>query len=302
MDRLGDIEIFVTIVDAGSFSRAAERLNMGKSAVSRRLSSLEARLGVQLLNRTTRSLDLTDEGRELYRSGRTLLTDVENLEGSISAGGETLKGRIRIAAPFFFGLEYIRPVAIKFMTAHREVRIDIEFSTRHVDLLDEGFDLAVRVGELSDSSLMARKIAPVQQFVCASPDYWRMHGRPRTPQELTGYTYLRYSGSADTTRWMKAGEPKQAGKVNLAGWVNSNNGDFLRDAAIAGLGFAILPSFIVDKAVERGVLERVLANYNWADMNLYVVYPQTRHFSNRTRAFIECLMDHIASSPGDESL
>ena len=159
MDRLGDIEIFVTIVDAGSISAAAVRLDMGKSAVSRRLSSLEARLGVQLLNRTTRRIKLTDEGRELYQSGRTVLADVENLEGSVSAGGVNLRGRIRVAAPLFFGLEYIKPVAIEFMTAHRDVKIDIEFSTRHVDLLNEGFDLAVRVGELSDSSLIARKIA-----------------------------------------------------------------------------------------------------------------------------------------------
>ncbi len=301
LDRLGDIEIFVTIVDTGSISRAAERLGMGKSAVSRRLSNLEERLGVQLLNRTTRRHDLTDEGRELYQSGRSVLTDVQGLEESISAGGEILKGRIRIAAPLFFGLEYIKPVAIKFMAAHRQVRIDIEFNTRHVDLVDEGFDLAVRVGELGDSSLVARKIAPVRQIVCASPDYWQVHGRPDTPQDLAGYTFLRYSGSVDSTRWSDSGETKQEGKVNLTGWVNSNNGDFLRDAAIAGLGFVILPSFIVRQAVERGALERVLADYDWADMNLYAVYPQTRHLSNRTRAFIDYLAAHIASSPYDDS-
>jgi DNA-binding transcriptional LysR family regulator len=297
MDRLGDIEIFVTIVDAGSISLAAERLDMGKSAVSRRLSNLESRLGVQLLNRTTRRFDLTDEGRELYQSGRTVLADVDNLEGSVSAGGENLKGRIRVTAPLFFGLEYIRPVAIEFMTVHREVRIDVEFGSRHVDLVHEGFDLAVRVGELSDSSLIARKIAPVRHIACASPHYWNENGRPRTPQDLTGHAFLRYTGTADTMSWYKTDEPMQEGKVNFAPTVNSNNGEYLCDAAIAGLGFAILPSFNVDKAVERGALECVLTNYNWADMNLYAVYPPTRHLSNRTRAFIDYLIAHMAGFP-----
>lgn len=296
MDRFDALQTFIRVVDAGSFSLAAERMNTAKSAVSRRVADLEAHLGVRLLNRTTRSLSLTESGRTLYQRAVRLVADLEEVEATVSTQATALKGSLRIAAPLSFGLLHLGPAINEFAARHPEVRLFIDFNDRLVDLVEEGFDLAVRIARLADSSLIARKLTPVREVVCASPAYLQRHGTPSTPQELEGHVCLRYTNIPDSP-WQYRAPDGSRGAVKLGTWIEANNGDYLRDAAIAGFGVIRQPTFIVYKAIEAGDLVPLLVDYTWSDINAYAVYPSARHLSSRVRAFVEFLQSRFGDEP-----
>lgn len=296
MDRFDALQTFIRVVDAGSFSLAAERMGTAKSAVSRRISDLEAHLGVRLMNRTTRSLSLTESGRTLYQRALRLVADLEEAEATVSTHAAVLKGSLRIAAPLSFGLLHLGPAINEFAGRHPEVRLFIDFNDRLVDLVEEGFDLAVRIARLQDSSLIARRITPVREVVCASPAYLERHGKPTTPDELEGHVCLRYTNLPDAS-WQYRAPDGGSGAVKLSTRLEANNGDYLRDAAIAGIGVVRLPTFIVYKAIESGDLVPLLEEYSWSDISAYAVYPSARHLSQRVRAFVEFLQSRFGDEP-----
>ncbi len=294
MNKLAEMEAYVAVVDAGSISGAAERLGLAKSAVSKRLRDLETRLGTRLLNRTTRRLSLTEAGTNFYARCERIINDVDDAEATVSESDRTLGGTIRMTAPLSFGLQHLGPALVHFMSAHPEIDINIEFNDRPVDLIGEGFDLGIRIAKLDDSSLMARRIAPVKMVVCASPAYWEKHGRPRRPADLRKHTALHYS-YASQRKWAYTAPDGGKGSVTLQTRHVANNGTFLSAAAAAELGIVRQPLFIAHRLIENGQLEPVLTNYNWNDLNIWAIYPRTRRLPQRLRS----LIDHLAATFGD---
>ena len=297
MVRLEDMENFARIVETGSISAAAERLGVAKSAVSRRLSELEGRLGAQLFRRTTRRLDLTDSGREFYERCIRILADVEEAEQAISQAHGTLRGRLRVAVPLSFGLLHLGPAIHDFMAAHPELEFDLDLNDRQVDLLAEGFDLALRIADLEDSSLIARRLATMRTVVCASPDYLARVGTPNAPADLVEHDCLVYSNARDPALWRYRDHHGNDKSIRVPVCMQANNGDFLRQAACTGQGVCMLPTFIAYRSIEDGSLRPVLTDYTWPAFNAYAVYPQTRHLSQRVRVFVDFLAERFAGVP-----
>lgn len=297
MDRFEDMRTFVEVADAGSISAAAERLHRAKSAVSRRIADLEDRLGAQLFRRTTRALNLTDTGRGYLERCRRILEDVAEAELAVSRDHGTLRGQLRVAAPMSFGLKHLGPAINEFQERHPQVTFDLDLNDRQVDVMAEGFDLALRIADLPDSSLVARRLAPVRMVLCASPTYLANRGIPNRPQDLADHDCLSYTNLPDPTRWVfrePAGDP---GSVRIHPQIAANNGDFLLQAAIAGRGIAYQPTFIAFEPIRDGQLVPVLEDYDWPGVNAYVIYPQSRHLSQRVRAFVDFLAERFAGTP-----
>lgn len=297
MARLEDMETFVRVVEAGSISGAAERMGIAKSAVSRRLSDLESRLGVQLFRRTTRRLDLTDSGRGFYERCLTILSDVDEAEDAVSQAHGTLRGRLHVAVPLSFGLLHLGPAICAFMQAHPEVEFNLDMNDRQVDLLAEGFDLALRIADLEDSTLIARQLAPIRTVVCASPDYLAQHGTPLIPEQLAEHNCLVYSNNPEPALWRYHDSQGNALSVRVRACLQASNGDFLHQAAIAGQGICLQPTFIVHRSIEEARLIPILTGYGWPSVNAYAVYPQTRHLSLRVRVFVDFLAERFAGTP-----
>lgn len=297
MARLEDMETFVRVVEAGSISAAAEHMGIAKSAVSRRIAGLEERLGAQLFRRTTRRLNLTDTASDFYARCIRILADIEEAEHAVADAHGTLRGRLRVAVPLSFGLLHLGPAIDDFMQAHPEVEFDLDFNDRQVDLLAEGVDVALRIADLPDSSLVARRLAPIQVMVCASPEYLEQHGVPRTPQELAQHACLTYSNLPDPEIWRYHGLDGKPASVRVPSRLQANNGDFMCRAAVAGHGITRQPTFILYRAIERGLLVPILRDYAWPGINAYTVYPRTRHLSRRVRAFVDFLAGRFAGVP-----
>lgn len=297
MDRFADMQMFVKVVEAGSISGAAERLDIAKSAVSRRLGELELRLGVQLLQRTTRRLNLTDSGRAYYARCVAILADVEEAESVVSRAHGALRGHLKVALPLAYGLLRLAPLIQDFMTQHPEVRFELDFNDRRIDLMQEGFDLAIRIASLEDSSLIARRLAPIRHVVCASPGYLARHGAPRSAVDLAQHDCLVYSNLRDPGAWRYRGPDGQPGQVNVPIRLAASSGEFLLRTAIAGEGVVQLPAFYVDEALRSGQLTQLLSDHAWPELSAYAVYPPTRHLSSRVRAFIDFVADHLAGEP-----
>jgi DNA-binding transcriptional LysR family regulator len=297
MDRFTDLQTFVHIVSTGSISGAAEHMGVAKSAVSRRLAELEAHLGVQLVRRTTRRLSLTESGRGFYERCVRLLTDLAEAEQDVLQAHAALRGTLRVALPLSFGLLHLAPAIQDFVALHPGVEFDLDFNDRQVDLLQEGFDVAIRIAQLPDSSLIARRIAPIRQVVCASPDYFAIHGRPQQPAELARHACLAYSNLASPGTWSYRQADGQSGAVKIPIRLKSNNGDFLISAALAGLGIIMQPTFYVHRAIASGALIPVLTDYRWPEINAYALYPSTRHLSRRVRTFVDFLVQRFDGIP-----
>ena len=296
MDRFDELETFVRVVDAGSLSAAAERSGVAKSAVSRRLAALESRLGARLLNRTTRSLSLTESGSSFYQRALRLISDLEETEAAVSSEHATLQGTLRVAAPLSFGLLHLGPAVREFAWIHPALRLHLDFNDRQVDLVEEGFDVAVRIARLRDSSLIARRLTRIREVVCASPEYLERHGRPRTAADLANHVALRYTNVAGAP-WQYRAPDGSEGTVRVRSGIEANNGDFLRDCAIAGLGIIRQPTFILYRAIDEGHLEPLLTEYQWDEINAYALYPSARHLSHRVRVFVEFLQARFGDDP-----
>jgi DNA-binding transcriptional LysR family regulator len=297
MDRLEEMRTFVKVVESGSITGAAERLGIAKSAVSRRLADLEGRLSVQLFRRTTRTLSLTDTGASFHERCLRILADVEEAELAVSQAHGTLRGRLRVAVPLSFGLRHLGPAIDAFLRDHPQVEFDLDLNDRQVDLLAEGFDLAVRIAELRDSTLIARRLAPGRMVVCASPAYLARHGTPGSAAELADHACLVYSNAPTPGLWEYVDPAGRPGRVQVRARIQANNGDCLREAAEDGHGIVRGPSFILHQAIEAGRLRPILRDHRWATLHAHAVYPRTRHLSQRVRAFVDFLVERFAGVP-----
>jgi DNA-binding transcriptional LysR family regulator len=297
MDRFAHMQVLVGVVEAGSISAAAERLGLAKSAVSRRLAELETHLGVSLIHRTTRRLNLTDSGRAYYARCVAILADVEEAESAVSQAHGALKGNLKVALPLSFGLLHLAPLIQAFMTQHPDVRFELDFNDRQIDLMQEGFDLAIRIATLADSSLIARRLAPIRHVVCASPGYLAQHGTPRAAADLAQHACLAYSNLSDPGLLSYRGPDGQPGQVRVPVRLAASSGEFLMQVAIAGEGLVQLPTFYVHDALRAGQLVQLLADHAWPELSAYAVYPPTRHLSSRARALIDFLAERLAGEP-----
>jgi DNA-binding transcriptional LysR family regulator len=297
MDRLDTMEAFVRVADSHSFSEAARRLRLSKSVVSRQVSALEAQLGARLFHRTTRSLSLTEVGQTYYERCSRILADIEEANLSVSNLQAAPRGKLRINAPMSFGVLHLAPMLPRFLDHYPQIDIDMAMNDRFVSLIDEGFDVAVRIGKLEDSSLIARYLAPVRKIVCASPSYLERRGVPETPADLADHCCLNYSNLASPDEWSFVTRDGQRWPVEVRGRLRVNNGDTLREAALGGSGIATLPSFIVGRDLQAGTLVSLLADYVPQDLPMHAVYPHNRHLSPKVRAFVDFLVEQIGPRP-----
>lgn len=297
MDRLAHMEVLVAVAEAGGISAAADRLGLAKSAVSRRLAELEARLGASLIHRTTRRLNLTDDGRAYYERCVAILADLDEAEAAVRQAHGALKGRLKITLPMSFGLLHLAPLIQAFMARHPEVRFELDFNDRQVDLMQEGFDLAIRIARLEDSSLIARRLAPIRSGVYASSDYLARRGRPKTAADLKEHDCLVYSNLGDPDLWTYQDPDGRPGSVRVPVRLAASSGEFLLRAALAGQGLICSPTFFVHEALRGGRLVPVLADHAWPELSAYAVYPPTRHLSGRVRGFIDFLAERLAGEP-----
>lgn len=297
MDRLAAMEAFVRVAEARSFSEAARRLRSSKSVVSRQVSALEAELGARLFHRTTRSLTLTEAGQGYYDKAARILADIDEANQSVSQLQAAPRGRLRVNAPMSFGFLHLAPAIPDFLARYPEVEVDMTMNDRFVDLVDEGFDVAVRIARLADSSLVARKLAPARRVVCASPAYLEAHGVPQSPDDLKDHECLCYTNVALSDEWRFTGPDGRPWPVEVKGRLRANNGDALRAAALKGLGVINQPSFIVGGDLQSGTLVSVLTEFTPQESAVHAVYPHSRHLSPKVRAFVDFLADRFGPRP-----
>ncbi|PTB82934.1 LysR family transcriptional regulator [Methylophaga nitratireducenticrescens] len=292
MNQIEDMQTFKRIVEAGSISLAAEQLDTVKSAVSRRLKDLEKRLNVTLLQRTTRRQTLTEAGHRYYQHCLRLLDDIAEAEAQISDIEAELSGKLRISAPVSFGLMHLEPALQEFQQLHPLIEMSIDFNDRQVDLIADGFDLAIRIARLDDSTLIAKKLSSTRLLVCASPEYLAYHGTPVIPIDLTNdHAILHYRNTSETWVFQHNGSPIS---LHLQGKLSANNGNFLCDAAIAGQGIIFSPDFLCYQAVQSGKLEVILRDYMYDnEVGIFAVYPQTRYLPRRSQILIAYLQKYF---------
>lgn len=297
MHQIEEMKNFVRIVEAGSITRAAEQRNTVKSAVSKRLSELEKRLGISLLKRTTRRQMLTDAGEEYYRHCVRILDDIDELESSLADKMAAPAGRIRMSAPISFGLMHLNPALLSFNRAYPEIELDVDFNDRRQDLVAEGLDVAIRIARLADSSLKARRLATTRMLICGSPAYFEQHGLPESANALLdGHVKLHYSHVSPV--WPLRDDKGNTLSINLPAVMSANNGQFLHDAALEGKGLILSPDFIVAGALRDGRLKSVLENCIPDNtIGIYAVYPQTRYLSRRVSLLIAHLKAHFSAHP-----
>lgn len=293
------MSVFARVVSAGSFSAAARDLGVSTAVVSRRVAALEARLGIRLLHRTTRRIALTDEGATFHESVLRILREVEEAEAAASAGSAQPRGVLKVAMPASFGHRHIAPLIPVFAQRYPEVELALHLSDRPVAIIEEGFDLGIRIAELADSSLAARKLAPNRRVVCASPEYLKRHGAPRTPAELAQHNCLIPNWEHDFSMSWDYREPSgKSGSVRVRGRYACDNWEVLRDWALAGLGIALKSTWDVRSQLEDGLLVPVLPGYTFGtEVAIYAVYPHRRHLPAKTRAFIDFLADSFGPEP-----
>jgi DNA-binding transcriptional LysR family regulator len=290
---MDELNIFVTVVEAQGFSAAAKRLDSTPAAVSRRVKALEQRLGVRLLQRTTRKLKLTEAGELYFREVSSLLAGLKNVEQQLDEVTGQVTGELRIVAPMSFGQRRLAPLVARFALTHPKLRVTLRLEDRQTDIVSEGLDLAVRISYPSDSSLVARPIMEIPRYFCASPGYLARHGTPRVPKDLLNHDCLHYNVISEREEWTFGGTESDE-TIVVKGVFCSNNGEVLAEAAMQGLGITLLPDFIVDEALADGRLIRVLEGRERSPLILSVLYPSRQHTPAKTRLFIDHMVDQFA--------
>ncbi len=296
MDRFAEMQAFVEVVRTGAFVKAAESLKVSKTAVSRQVGDLEKRLGARLLNRTTRKLSLTEEGRRFHEHAQTVLTELEAAEADVMARAREATGRLRITAPLSFGILHLAPLWAKFRALHPQTTLDLTLGDRVVDLVEEGYDLAIRIARLTDSTLVSRQLASTRMVLCAAPAYLAKHGTPRHPEELAEHTTLSYSYWSSGDEWHFVG-PNGPASARVRPWMHTNNGDSCRAAALAGGGIVLQPSFLIGEDLRRKTLIEVMPEFRATDVGIYAVYPSRRYLLPRVRAMVDFLTDRFRTPP-----
>jgi DNA-binding transcriptional LysR family regulator len=297
LDRVTGMQVFVRVAALGSFSAAARALHLSQTMVTKHVAALENRLGVKLLHRSTRRLVLTEGGRSYLAACERILAEIEEAEASASLDRIEPRGTLRLNVPLTFGLRQIVPALTAFSRLHPAVSVDLGLADRYVDLIEEGWDLAIRVGRLKDSGLVARRLAPCRTIVCAAPSYLEARGAPRTLNDLSGHNCLGYTlpSAIGAGRWAFGAEGDLV--VPVEGNLRANNGDALLAAALAGQGLIYQPTFIVGDSLRDGSLLRVLSGHPTLELGVHAVLPSGRQAPAKVRAFVEFLAERFAPHP-----
>lgn len=297
MDRLDSMQIFVRVAELGSFSGVARQLDVARSVVTRQVAALEAHLGVKLIARSTRSLTLTSAGEAYLARCREILDLVAAAETSLEEASATPRGHLRMSVPLSFGLRHLVPLMLDFARTYPDITVDLDFSDRRVNLIEEGVDLAIRITSQLDPLDVARRIGSSRLAVLASPDYLARHGEPRHPAELISHACLLYSeGPAQAHGWTFTVDG-QTRRFPCQGPIRANNGDALADAAVRGLGIVLQPTFIAGPAIESGRLKPILTDYPMPELGIYAVLPGNRYVPHRVRVLIDYLAERIGEKP-----
>lgn len=295
MDTLTRIRVFINVVETGSFTAASERMGLSRAAASKYVSQLEAHLGGRLLNRTTRRVSTTESGRVYFERCREILQNLEEADGWVSGLTAQPRGTLRMTAPTYFASRYLLPLVDEFTQAYPELKIELMCAERLVDLIDEGYDLAIRMTSLTDSDLIARRLGAFRHVLVASPDYLAKRAVPRTPSDLHGHASLLYAYLPGSMwRFTKDGEDHA---VPVAPLVRSNNPDVLLQAAVSGMGIALLPTFLTNDAILDGALRILLPDYESIEMNIYAVYASRRHLPAKIKLFVDHLTARMTDPP-----
>jgi DNA-binding transcriptional LysR family regulator len=297
MDRLEAMRVFSQVVESGGFSAAADKLGLSTTAASRHVAELEAHLQTRLLNRTTRRVSLTESGRAFYERAVQLLADLEEAEQEASRSAIVPRGTIKLTTSVNFGVRHVAPVIAAFLASHPGVRFDVSLSDRLVDLVEEGFDLAVRIGVPGSENLVARKLGETRLVPCASPAYLAAHGVPRVPADLAGHNCFTYEYISPRHVWRFHDADGKEHAVRVGGRLHSNNGELLAEAAAQGAGIVFEPAFIVGPDVRAGRLLPLLQEFTASPMPIYAVYPSRKHLSAKVRLFVEFLVERFAQAP-----
>lgn len=293
MDRFLEMQTFRAVVDAGSFIRAANTLGFSKAAVSRYVGELEARLGVRLLHRTTRRLSLTEEGEVFYTRCRELLSGVEEAEAELSTRSGAARGLLRVNAPVTFGISHLASLWGAFHELHPQVRLDVTLSDRVVDLIEEGYDVAIRITTLSASTLISKRLAGTRMVLCASPAYLKAHGTPLHPADLAEHSVMAYSYWSTGDEWHFDG-PDGRVSVRVNPYMHTNNGDTCRVMALAHQGVILQPTFLVGDDLAAGTLVELMPEFRSIELGIYAIYPSRKHVAPKVRALIDFLAQRFS--------
>lgn len=290
MDKVQEMTSFVAVVEAGSFVAAADATGLSKAAVSRHVADLEERLGVRLLQRTTRRLSLTEDGQTFFARAKELLAAIDEAESEISARTGEPFGLLRINAPLSFGILHLAPLWGRFAERHPRISLDVTLADRVVDLVEEGYDLAVRITNLPSSALVSRRLASTRMVLCASPTYLRGHGTPKHPRELATHTVFSYSYWSTRDEWNFTG-PEGPVAVRLNPRIHTNSGDTCRAAALDHQCVVLQPDFLVGEDLRRGTLVELMPEYRAIEIDIYAVYPSRKLLPTKVRRMVDFLVD-----------
>lgn len=296
MDRLTAMEVFVRIVETGSFSAVAREMGMTQPTVSKQLTALEKQLKTRLLNRSTRQLSLTEAGASYYESSKRIIDTVHEAEGNLGLLQTQLTGVLRVNSSIGLGQVYLGPLLLKFQEAHPGLSLDLSYSDRYVDLVEEGIDVAIRIGKLNDSTLAARRIGSSLRCVIATPEYLKRHGTPEVPQDLVNHNCLLYAYLSTGNEWTFNGRDGEI-RVKVTGNFRSNNGEAIRQAVFANLGIAVSPDWLILRELEEGRLISLMPDYAPPPAEINAVYPSARHVSAKVRAFTEFVRAEFQEIP-----
>ena len=294
MDRFEAMHVFCKVVELGSFAGAADRLDMSTSAVSRQVAQLEQVLNARLLNRTTRRISLTENGSAYYERCLQLLADLEETEEMVGNNTASPRGTLRLTAPISFGASHLAPAIGEFAQIYPDMRFDVQLSDRAVDLIEEGLDLAIRIGSLGGQNLVARRIGRVKGLVCASAEYLRKHGTPQHPNDLEAHNCLQYAYASTNNLWIFQRTGEDPIKVKVQGSISANNGTVLGELAAHHQGVTQAPDFILGPLVESGRLVSILADWNPENLAISAVYPSRKHLSAKVRRFVEFMAEWLS--------
>jgi DNA-binding transcriptional LysR family regulator len=299
MDRLTEMEAFATVVDQGGFTDAAKKMGISKSAVSKHVSALEARLGARLLNRTTRRVSPTEIGLAYYDRARRVLNDAGEADALVTSMQSAPSGLLRVSVATDFGVNLLSPILGDFLLEYPDITVNMVLNNRYVELISEGFDMAIRVGELEDSTLRARKLTETTKRMIGAPSYFQKFGRPQKIDDLNDHKLLHYSNQANGNVWKITAPSGEKRQVRSVGWLTVNDGQSLLNAAISGLGIAYLPSFLYADAMRQGQVEEAIPGLPTEVLGIYAVYPPGRFTQPKVRAFIDFLARRYADKGPD---
>jgi DNA-binding transcriptional LysR family regulator len=293
MDKLTSLRAFVKVVELGSFSEAGRKLRLSRSAISKYIADLERDLGVQLIHRTTRRVSPTESGQVYFERTLSALAELDAADQAVAHLQSTPRGLLRVNAPMSFGTIKLGPLIADFMARYPDLQIQLVLSDEHVDPVQGGLDVTLRIAELDSSSLIARKLIAVDRVVCASPGYFKKNGKPKLPDDLRQHSCLTYGFLSTGNQWKLTG-PDGADHWIAPPWtLCANNAEVLRDAAVKGRGIAVLPAFLAENELKSGALMTCLDDYKTPPLTLYAIYPPTRHLSVKVRSFIDFLIERI---------